>query len=39
MDQQLDFVRNPHLNTLDVYLWGYLKAMVYAAEFSDLQDV
>ena len=39
MDQQHDFVRSPDLNNLYVYLWGYLKAMVSAAEFSDLQDV
>jgi len=29
----------PCLNTLDVYLWGYLKSTVYSAEFSNLQDV
>jgi hypothetical protein len=39
MDQQRDFVRSPGLNTLEVHLWEYLKSMVYAAEFSNLQDM
>ena len=29
---------SPDLNSLDVYLWGYLLSMVYAAEVSDLQE-
>ena len=39
MDQQHDFIRSPDFNNLDVYVWGYLKSMVYSADFSDLQDV